>query len=156
MALSKVLAQEAKLRLEGKTTRQIGVAVGKSHVQVWSDLKREDVRAVIEKAANKIVQEGMQDAVDTLLRCVSLGTYTRDKDLLKIALDASKHVTGLAGISGNTPSMIINAMIQINSGEIPPIIADLLAQIANRDCHAIGDEAVDVESVDVTPKEEPW
>jgi hypothetical protein len=38
-----------------------------------------------------------------------------DKDTLKLSLDASKHITSMAGLSGTTPSTIINALINVSA-----------------------------------------
>jgi len=129
------------------TTKQshadIARDLGCHRTTITRNLNRPDIKSRIERAAERIVDTGLDDAIETITRCASLGTYTRDKDLLKIGLDASKHITGMVGINGTTPSTVINALIQVNENVVPPIIAELLQAIAGRDCQTLdgmGDE----------------
>ena len=101
--------------IQGLTTRDIGQEIGLSRTAVNNVQHRPEVKAKIERAANHIINRGLQPAVKTLCRLAAMGNVKdADKDSLKLSLDASKHITSMAGLSGGAPSTIINAMIQIN------------------------------------------
>ena len=101
--------------IQGLTTRDIGQEIGLSRTAVNNVQHRPEVKAKIERAANHIINRGLQPAVKTLCRLAAMGNVKdADKDSLKLSLDASKHITSMAGLSGTAPSTIINAMIQIN------------------------------------------
>lgn len=101
--------------IQGLTTRDIGQEIGLSRTAVNNVQHRPEVKAKIERAANHIINRGLQPAVKTLCRLAAMGNVKdQDKDSLKLSLDASKHITSMAGLSGGAPSTIINAMIQIN------------------------------------------
>jgi hypothetical protein len=86
--------------------------------------QRPEIKAKIERAGEYIVNRGLQPAVKTICRLAAMGNQDRrdpetglklfDKEVAKLSLDASKHITSMAGLSGTAPSTIINAMIQIN------------------------------------------
>lgn len=112
---SKQIATATKLYIEGQTLREIAPQVGAHFTTVGNDLRRPEVKAKIERAANHIINRGLQPAVRTLCRLAAMGNVKEaDKDSLKLSLDASKHITSMAGLSGGAPGVIINAMIQIN------------------------------------------
>ena len=132
-----------KRTVEGLTTRDIGQEIGLSRTAVNNVQHRPDVKAKIERAADHIINRGLQPAVKTLCRLAAMGNVKdADKDSLKLSLDASKHITGMAGLSGAAPSTIINAMIQINqapeqSKELDSIAAFLSSQWQQSDNHKI-------------------
>jgi hypothetical protein len=78
-------------------------------------INKPEIRALIEAEATKIINRGLRPAVKTICRLAAMGNVkSQDKDMLKLSLDASKHVTSMAGLSGSAPSTIINTLIQVN------------------------------------------
>ncbi len=133
--------------IQGLTTRDIGQEIGLSRTAVNNVQHRPEVKAKIERAANHIINRGLQPAVKTLCRLAAMGNVKdADKDSLKLSLDASKHITSMAGLSGTAPSTIINAMIQINQApeqaqELSTIAAFLSSQW--QQAPTIGQDKVD-------------
>jgi len=105
------------------TTRETGAVAGCSRSTVSRTLALPEIRAKVEAATNRIVTEGADDAVSTVLRLSKRGKDTEDKDWAKIGLDASKVVLTIPGIYGTTPSTIANTLIQIN--QAPEQITEL-------------------------------
>jgi hypothetical protein len=110
------LAVVTKRTIEGASQRAIAAEIGTSHVAVHRAINRPDVRAKIEAGANKIINRGLNPSINTLCRLAAIGnTKYADKDLLKLSLDASKHITSIAGLSGSNQSTIINTLINVNA-----------------------------------------
>jgi hypothetical protein len=115
---------------------------------------------LIEREAAEIINRGLKPARKTLTRLAAMGTTkTANKAHLKLALDASKHITSMAGLSGTTPSTIITALIQVN--EAPQQHAELntliqfisqqaSAMITNKTDNTITDANMD--TIDVAPE----
>lgn len=128
--------------IEGQSTREIAPQVGAHWTTVARDLRRPEVRAKIEAAANQIINRGLKPSVNTLCRLAAKGnTKYADKDTLKLALDASKHITSIAGLSGNAPSTVINALIQVNQA---PEQGQELTDIQRFLSHTWGQPAIDL------------
>lgn len=103
-----------KRTIEGVPIRQIAAEIGASHQTVIRIQHDPAIKAKIEAAAAKLINGPLNDAVETISRLAKQGKDTTDKDWAKLGLDASKHITGMAGLSGTTPSTVINALIQVN------------------------------------------
>jgi hypothetical protein len=131
--------------LNGIPHHQIAAQTGLARETVTRHLHKPEIREKIEAAADRIVNGGLDDAVATITRLAREGKATTDKDWAKLGLDASKHITSMVGLSGNTPSTIINAMIQINQApEQGKELQGITAFLANQ-WQAGQDEAIDVE-----------
>jgi thiamine kinase-like enzyme len=101
--------------IKGSTTREIAAIIGCNQSSIVRTINKPDIRAKIEREANEIISRGLLPARRTLTRLAALGSVKcQDKDMLKLSLDASKHITAIAGLSGNSQSTIINNLIQIN------------------------------------------
>ena len=105
-----------KRTLKGDTTRAIAHDLGVDHNTVARAINKPEIRAIIEREAAAIITEGLEPARKTLTRLARVGNKaTGDLAETKLSLDASKHITSIAGLSGNAPGTIINQLIQINS-----------------------------------------
>lgn len=121
------------LSAQGKTTREQAVAIGVHHTTIIRNQRDPDIRSLIEQEARHIIETGLPAARKTIIRLATQGNDSTDKDMLKLALDASKHISSIAGMSGQVPSTIINQMIQINqapeqSKELDTLTSFLQAQ----------------------------
>jgi DNA-binding Lrp family transcriptional regulator len=101
--------------IKGIPQGQIAEQVGMARETVNRHLHRPEIKALIEREAAEIINRGLKPARRTLTRLAALGNNpTTDKDHLKLSLDAAKHITSMAGLSGGAPGTIINALIQVN------------------------------------------
>lgn len=117
------IATCTKLHIEGKSIRDIAPVVDRSPSAVAQTLRKPEIRALIEREAQEIINRGLRPARRTLTRLAAIGNKGTDKDMLKLSLDASKHITSMAGLSGTTPSTVINALIQVN--EAPQVSREI-------------------------------
>jgi DNA-binding Lrp family transcriptional regulator len=102
-------------RMEGQTIRGIAAEMDISTRTVQNGLKRQDVRSLIERETAEIIKRGLIPARRTITRFAAMGNSKEATDAdKKLALEASKHITGIAGVSGTTPSVVINSLTQIN------------------------------------------
>jgi hypothetical protein len=101
--------------LKGESIYEIAPKLGCHPSTVYRNLNRPEIKAIIEREAAEIINRGLKPARRTLTRLAAIGnTKDADKDMLKLSLDASKHITSMAGLSGNAPGTIINALIQVH------------------------------------------
>jgi hypothetical protein len=101
--------------IQGVPIRAIAQEIGTSHQTILRTQHKPEIKALIEREAAEIINRGLKPARRTLTRLAAIGNTKRaDKDMLKLSLDASKHITSMAGLSGNAPGTIINALIQVN------------------------------------------
>jgi hypothetical protein len=101
--------------IQGIPIRAIAQEIGTSHQTVLRTQHKPEIKALIEREAAEIINRGLKPARRTITRLAAMGNAKgADKDMLKLSLDASKHITSMAGLSGTTPSTIINALIQVN------------------------------------------
>lgn len=91
--------QVVDYRLQGKTWREIGAAMGLSHVTVWEHGQKEHVRLAIAgehddiiKAAKERLAEGFRTGLDALVEVAG------DKDHPQ-RIAAAKHLVGLVQAS---------------------------------------------------------
>lgn len=131
------IAEVTGLAIQGMSIRAIESTTGINRGAIQRTLAKPEIRSKIEKEAIEIINRGLKPARRTLTRLAAEGNKGKDPAMLKLALDASKHITGMAGLSGNTPSTIINTLIQVNqapqeSQEVNDIRAYILAQCNNR------------------------
>ena len=153
------LALATQCHLEGKSIYEIAPLVGRDPSTVAKALRKPEIRARIEREAEQIINRGLKVARRTITRLAAEGNKGKDPAMLKLALDASKHITSMAGLSGNAPSTIINAMIQINSApeeskEVQDIRSFLQAKLINA-TEVSQSETIDVpvrdNAIDVAP-----
>ena len=105
-----------KRTLKGDTTRAIAHDLGVDHNTVARAINKPEIREIIEREAAAIISQGLEPARKTLIKLAEAGTKAESEPVdKKLALDASKHITSIAGLSGGTPGTIINQLIQINS-----------------------------------------
>ena len=105
-------------KVRGETDLALSQKIGRSHTTVGRYHNKPAVKALIEHEAAQIMERGLTSARKTLCRLAARGNVKdADKDTLKLALDASKHITSIAGLSGGTPGTVINALINIEGGE---------------------------------------
>lgn len=101
--------------IQGAPSRDIAAEIGVAHSTVLRARSKPDMRAKIESEAEAIINRGLRSARRTICRLAAVGNAKgQDKDMLKLSLDASKHITAIAGLSGNSTSTIINTLININ------------------------------------------
>jgi DNA-binding transcriptional regulator LsrR (DeoR family) len=123
---SEQVATLTRLSIEGKPSRQIAAQIGVSHTTVSNTLNKPEVRSLVEAGFNKIVRRGLDPAVKTLCRAAALGNTkaaTKDINLFKISVDASKSI--LSHVYQSGPSTIINTLIQVSesSQDSPQVMA---------------------------------
>ena len=120
ITMSKMTPQKikkaTKMTIQGESTRSIGRTLDVNHGTIAKAINKPEIRAIIEREAAAIITEGLEPARKTLTRLARVGNKaTGDLAETKLSLDASKHITSIAGLSGNAPGTIINQLIQINS-----------------------------------------
>jgi hypothetical protein len=110
------LAVATSKAIQGVPGCKIAQAVGVHESTISRNLNKPEIKALIEREAQEIINRGLKPARRTITRLAAIGnnTKTNDKDMLKLSLDASKHITSMAGLSGTAPSTVINALIQVN------------------------------------------
>ena len=120
--------------IRGLATRETAQVAGISHTTVCRTINKPDVRARIEKEATEIINRGLRPARQVLTRIVAEGnTKGADHQTKKLSLDAAKHITNIAGLSGNAPGTIINQLIQINQDpEQTKELSDIKAFLSNQ------------------------
>ena len=109
--------QIARLKLEGNSNREIAAKMGRHHLKVGKLLKSEELAEMIKAEAGRLIERGLRPACENIMGLVKESMTKdgkKDKDLRKLGLDASKHITNIAGISGSAPSTVVNTMIQVN------------------------------------------
>lgn len=145
--------------IQGVPGCKIAKEIGVHESTISRTLNQPEIRSIIEQAAKDIIIRSLPAACKTIDRLAKIGNESQDKDMLKLSLDASKHVTSMSGLSGNAPSTIINAMIQINSApeeskEVQDIRAFLKAKLINA-TEVLQSETIDVpvrdNAIDVAP-----
>jgi hypothetical protein len=113
-----------KGKLEGKTHEQIGKQIGRSKVGINRLMHtNKKLREIIETEAARIISKGLKPSGDLILKFIGDGDKSTDKDERRLAFDAAKHVTNIAGISGGAPGTVVNTMIQVN--QAPQMVAEL-------------------------------
>lgn len=113
------LATVTSYHIQGMPQGEIAQRVGVTRETVCRNLNKPEVRAKIEAEAAQIINRGLSQARRTIVRLAAMGNVKgQDKDTLKLALDASKHITSIAGLSGNNSSTIVNALIQVNNNGV--------------------------------------
>ena len=134
-----------KRTLKGDTTRAIAHDLGVDHNTVARAINKPEIRAIIEREAAELINRGLKPARRTLTRLAAEGNKAgTDIALQKLSLDASKHITSIAGLSSGTPGTIINQLIQVNSDpETTKEIADLKSYLQTQ-----------WNTVDITPEVE--
>lgn len=138
-------------RVQGVPVRTIGDDLGVSHTTVVRALNKAEIKAKIEREAEQIISRGLKVARRTITRLAAEGNKGKDPAMLKLALDASKHITSMAGLSGNAPSTIINQMIQINNApEESKEVADIKSFIQSKMLMSQS-ETNETEIIDVAP-----
>jgi phage terminase small subunit len=122
-------------RVQEKSCREISREIGCNPKSVTNLLEKDDIKELIERSTARIINETLEPACKTIANCVKLGNdlKTCTDAQLKISADMSKHVTGIAGISGTTPSVVVNNLTQINqaveqSEELKALSAFLMNQ----------------------------
>lgn len=102
--------------IRGMSTAEIAPLLDVNQSTVCRTINQPDVRARIEREATEIINRGLKPARRTLTRLAAMGN-SKDCDAVtaKLSLDAAKHITNIAGLSGNAPGTIINQLIQINA-----------------------------------------
>jgi hypothetical protein len=108
------IATATQKSIQGVPGCKIAQTLGVHESTISRTLNNPEIKAKIEAAASRIVNEGVETAVDTVLRLSKRGKETEDKDWAKIGLDASKTILAIPGIHGQAPSTVINALIQVN------------------------------------------
>lgn len=142
-------AEIVKRTLQGQTINEIGPAIGVNPCTVWRNQHKPEIRSIIEREANKIINSGLKPARRTLTRLAAIGnTKCNDKDMLKLSLDASKHITAIAGLSGNGSNTIINQLIQINQA---PEQSKELTALANFMSANWSQGAIDCKTISTNP-----
>jgi len=112
----KKIAIASKCILEGVPQQAIADQMGVDQSTIYRAVSKPEVREIIEREAAAIITEGLEPARKTLIKLAEAGTKAESETVdKKLALDASKHITSIAGLSGGTPGTIINQLIQINS-----------------------------------------
>jgi hypothetical protein len=142
----------SRCKLNGESIEVIGPKLGVHPSTVYRNLERPEIKALIEREAAEIINRGLKPARRTITRLAAIGnTKSNDKDMLKLSLDASKHITNMAGLSGGAPGTIINALIQVNQApeqakELSGIAAFLSNQWQEK---SIPIEMVEIKTTDV-------
>jgi hypothetical protein len=128
---SEQLAIIASKTIQGVPGCKIAQDLGVHESSVCRAKQRPDVRAKVEAAGNDIIDRGLKPAIRTICRLAAEGNKkSAPIDMLKLSLDASKHITAIAGLSGNAPGTIINQLININlADESSPQIQALQSAI---------------------------
>ncbi len=131
-----------ELAIKGKTTREIGKVLGVSHQTICNNLKRSDIQDIINATTYDIIRRGAKAACNTLLRLAALGNLIGRKtadglplitpDWARLSLDASTRILQAATIMpGNGSNTVIN-ILNANTHDIPPVVADMLRHIGNQ------------------------
>ena len=146
-ATAQQIATVTERIIQGDTTREAGAVAGLSNATVSRITTRPEIRTLIEREATEIITRGLKSARRTITRLAAEGNV-KDADIptKKLSLDASKHITAIAGLSGNAPSTIINQLIQINTNpEQSRELDDIQAFLSDRW------DTIDVTPEDATP-----
>ena len=98
----------------GTPCRIISDVTGVPRSTINDHQRRPDIRALIEQEGIEYIRRGLKPARRTICRLAALGNKSTDPALLKLSLDASKHISTIAGLAGPAPGTIINALIQVN------------------------------------------
>lgn len=102
-------------RIQEKSCREISREIGCNPKSITNLLKKDEIKELIERETSEIIKRGLIPARRTITRFAAMGTNPDATDVdKKLALEASKHITGIAGVSGTTPSVVINTLTQIN------------------------------------------
>lgn len=108
-------AEIARLRVKGLGMQKIGEKIGRSRLTVRKALRTDEIRGIIEREASRIIEKGLHPAGDLIVGLVKEGLEKdAGQDVKRLGLDAAKHITGMAGLSGGAPGTVINTMIQVN------------------------------------------
>ena len=103
-----IISQTAR----GATTRDIEPIAGLDHSTIAR--AQNQLRPLINAEIQALLTEGLTASRATIIRLAKQGSTTEDKDWAKLALDASKTVLNVAGLTGQ-PSTIINQLINVNA-----------------------------------------
>ena len=131
-------------------TRTIAPMVGLDHSTIVRAQAR--LREHIDREAAELLTAGLTAARKTTIRYAEYGASPdcipgqSDPVWAKIALDASKSITGI--LHSSQPSTIINALIQVGANDVPDVVRRLFAGLTHADtgnASMMGDEVVDVE-----------
>uniref|UniRef100_A0A6H1Z7P4 Uncharacterized protein n=2 Tax=viral metagenome TaxID=1070528 RepID=A0A6H1Z7P4_9ZZZZ len=114
------LAIITKKTIEGATSRDIEAITGLDHSTVARARQRPDIKAYIEAEGAKIIQGGLHIARKVILKRAAEGLNKSADDTTKDrSLKASVHITNMAGLSGQAPSTIVNALIYQGDSHAP-------------------------------------
>jgi hypothetical protein len=103
------------LKAQNKSDNSIAEMIGCNPQTVTNLRKKDRIRELIEQEGKELILRGLIPARRTICRMAAKGNRDDISDAdKKLALDASKHITGVASISGNSPSVVINNLTQIN------------------------------------------
>ncbi len=121
-------------------SRKIGEKLGISPNTVC--VRRKALKDLIERETARLIESGLAIARKGIVRAAAETLHQfnakdrqeeYDTKLIEIGINASKTLLASAGLTGQ-PSMIMNNLIQINSGnQIPEAISRVLSQIAMAD-----------------------
>ncbi|MFH1664891.1 MAG: helix-turn-helix domain-containing protein [Candidatus Omnitrophota bacterium] len=108
----KQIATCTKLHLEGKSIYDIAPQVDRSPSAVAQTLRRPDIKAFIEDEGQRIIHQGLSLAREVIIKRTQEGLSKSAQDATKDrSLRAAIHITNMAGLSGQAPSTVINALI---------------------------------------------
>ena len=149
------IATCTKLHLEGKSIYEIAPQVNRSPSAVAQTLRRPDIKAKIDREANEIINRGLKPARQTLCRLAAIGnTKQSDPAMLTLSLKASQHITNIAGLSGQAPSTIINALIYQGDthGELTQQSIHMVNRALGLPADSRDNDVIDLDITDSTDK----
>lgn len=98
--------------IQGVPNRKIAQTIGIHESNVCRAKQQPDIKAKIEAGIQRLINRGLNPAINTLTRAAAMGTTREIKstpDLYKISIDASKTI--LNHVSGSGPQTVINQLI---------------------------------------------
>lgn len=135
--------------IEGVPSRDIGQAIGTSHMAVVRARQKPDVKAIVEAGLSKLIKRGVNPAVNTLCRAAALGNAKGAEDnidLFKLSIQASDKI--LSHVSGSGPQTVINQLIYSQGTHAS--MDDTSMQLVNRvlGLQSQADDVIDLQPVD--------
>ncbi len=133
------LAVVTESAINGVPSRQVAAKLGVSHTTISRNINRAEIQDIINTTTYDIIRRGAKAACNTLLRLAALGNLIGRKtadglplitsDWARLSLDASTRILQAATIMpGNGSNTVIN-ILQANTHDIPPVVADMLRHI---------------------------
>lgn len=150
-------------RLEGGTVRAIAADMGIDKGTVSKVLRSDDIRAMIESAQSKLINDSLSTVVSNQLRKIELSRQiltgdnqdnaiptVKDKDILELADKAETRIMQSVGIApSHTTATVFQQIFNSNMAVISPQVLDMLKDRDTRPVLDIEPDLPDIDSPDL-------